>query len=592
MNIDRDKIDSRPRTGYPVQPPLGDFGEGIHRSTPAEMDKALEVLQSCKEVWVRTLLRQRIALLDSIIGEYGLLCKTWVELGLAAKQVVNDVYATGWEWSGGPMPILRFLRGLRRTLLAIDRTGQPPMPGPVMTRANGQLAVQVYPASLYERLSTPGSTAEVWMEPGLSAHELHRQGMGSAAGEPIGKVCLVLGAGNVSAIPVNDSLSKLFVENQVVLLKMNPVNEYLGPLVERAFRQLIVEGFFRIFYGGVDEGAYLCNHAKVDTIHLTGSDKTYEAIVFGAGTEGRRRKEQRQPVCAKPFTAELGNVAPAIIVPGPWGQDDIDYQAEQLASHLCDNAGCSCSRTRVIVQHSGWPLRRDLLQSMAGVLSRVPPRYVYYPGSVKQYDQFLSTHPQAELYGTREDGRLPWAMIPGIDPNSKDEPCFTTETFCPIIAETALEAASAADFIDRAVDFANGSLWGTLSATILVHPRSLKDAAVRSALDRALEHLRYGMIMINCIPGLAWALTVQPWGSFPGNVAWDIQSGTGFVHNAYMLACPQKMVLRAPFRTWPRPAWFPSRAQRFGEICRSVTSYEREPSWDRLLRLLSVALRG
>ena len=46
---------------------------------------------------------------------------------------------------------------------------------------------------------------------------------------------LVLGAGNVSSIPATDTISKVFQEGQVVLLKMNPVNEYLGPIFERLF---------------------------------------------------------------------------------------------------------------------------------------------------------------------------------------------------------------------------------------------------------------------------------------------------------------------------------------------------------------------
>ena len=74
----------------------------------------------------------------------------------------------------------------------------------------------------------------------------------------------MLGAGNVAGIPFNDALSKLFVDQCVVLLKMSPVNEYLGPLIETAFSQLIAEGFFRLVYGGADEGAYLTKHPGVD----------------------------------------------------------------------------------------------------------------------------------------------------------------------------------------------------------------------------------------------------------------------------------------------------------------------------------------
>jgi acyl-CoA reductase-like NAD-dependent aldehyde dehydrogenase len=73
----------------------------------------------------------------------------------------------------------------------------------------------------------------------------------------------------------------LVVELQVVILKMNPVNAYLGPLLEAGFQALVQRGVLRIVYGGAAERAYLCQHPAVDTIHMTGSDRTFEAIVFG-----------------------------------------------------------------------------------------------------------------------------------------------------------------------------------------------------------------------------------------------------------------------------------------------------------------------
>ncbi|MCK8322737.1 hypothetical protein LXA12_17585, partial [Erwinia amylovora] len=68
-----------------------------------------------------------------------------------------------------------------------------------------------------------------------------------------GQVSLVLGAGNVSSIGPKDAFYKLFVENQTVVLKMNPVNEYLGPHFEKALAPLVERGFLRIVYGGAAE---------------------------------------------------------------------------------------------------------------------------------------------------------------------------------------------------------------------------------------------------------------------------------------------------------------------------------------------------
>jgi acyl-CoA reductase-like NAD-dependent aldehyde dehydrogenase len=133
----------------------------------------------------------------------------------------------------------------------------------------------------------------------------------------VGKVALVLGAGNIASIAPLDVLYKLIAEGQVCLLKMNPVNDYLGPFLEEAFRSLIAQGFVRIAYGGADVGAWLANHALVEEIHITGSARTHDAIVFGGGSEGAARKAKDEPVNRRRVTSELGNVSPTIVVPAP-----------------------------------------------------------------------------------------------------------------------------------------------------------------------------------------------------------------------------------------------------------------------------------
>ncbi|HSB66322.1 MAG TPA: aldehyde dehydrogenase family protein [Anaerolineales bacterium] len=429
------------------------------------------------------------------------------------------------------------------------------------------------------------------MEPGYSAEDvLNTQAWSYRQNESVGRVCLVLGAGNVSCIPVNDSLTKLFIENCVVLLKMNPVNDYLGPLIETIFKPLISNGYFKVIYGGATAGAYVCSHPNIDCIHLTGSDRTYEDIVFGPGSEGQQRKSEHRPICTKPFSAELGNIAPAIIVPGPWSESDIQYQAEQIASHLCDSGSYSCSRTRLIVQQSGWNKRDALLREIRAVLSGIPPRRAYYPSAIELYNQFMSSHPDAWRCGAAPEGTLPWTLIPGVDPTATKDICFQRESFCPIISETTLDASSAAEFLIKAVEFANTSVWGTLTALIIIHPQSLQDPEVSAALEQAIEKLRYGIISINCLPGLAFSLIAPPWGSYPGNEPWNIQSGNGFVHNAYMFSHPQKTVLRGPFRITPIPPWFPSRANRMAEICQKVTNYEADPSLLRMLNIIISAI--
>ncbi len=56
----------------------------------------------------------------------------------------------------------------------------------------------------------------------------------AAGKKAAGQVSLVLGAGNQTPVACMDILHKLFVDDAVVVCKMNPVNEYLGEYIRQA----------------------------------------------------------------------------------------------------------------------------------------------------------------------------------------------------------------------------------------------------------------------------------------------------------------------------------------------------------------------
>ena len=165
------------------------------------------------------------------------------------------------------------------------------------------------------------------------------------------------------------------------------------------------------------------------------------------------------------------------------------------------------------------------------------------------------------------------------------------EGFFGYIAETEMEAADASSFIDQAVEFANTHLWGTLSAVILVHPTSLKDADVAASLERAIRDLRYGTIALNYPAGANWVAGVSPWGAFPDSDIYDIQSGCGFVHNALMFSQVQKTVLRAPFRAKPKPIAFLSRGKTAAKVFEKLVDFELSPSVLKVLPIILQAIR-
>jgi hypothetical protein len=551
----------------------------IAASTRDELDAAVEAVRAQKDGWVALPAMERIVIIDRLIQDFAGIASRWVAASLQAKGIPADSPARGEEWGAGVYPVIKILRQLRQSLADIAAQGHPTIPGKVTTRPDGQVVAQVFPQTSYDRLFFTGVQAEIWMEPGMSIAEMERtQAKIYRDKRHEGKVALVLGAGNVASIAPADVLHKLFLEDQVVILKMNPVNAYLGPLLEESFRALIDPGFLRVVYGGASEGAYLCNHPHVDEIHITGSDKTFDAIVFGTGSEGAARKARHDPLLHKRITGELSNVSPVIVVPGPWSENDLSYHADHLVTMLTNNAGFNCNATRVIIQHSDWPQRERLLQKMRCLLASIPPRSAYYPGAQDRQRLFLARHPDAELFGQAGPGQLPWTLVQGVDSSNTEDVCFTTEAFCGLFAETALDAGSTADYIDHAVEFCNNTLWGTLNATILVHPASLKQPEVAAAVERAVANLRYGTVGINYWAGTSFVLGTTPWGAFPGHPLYDIQSGTGFVHNTLMFERPQKVVLSAPFRVFPRPPWFVTQGNKASKVFPKLVEFEAAPS--------------
>ena len=138
------------------------------------------------------------------------------------------------------------------------------------------------PANAIDGTLFRGARVDVHLENGIGERELTESRARFYKAKPRdGRVVLVLGAGNVSGIPTKDALSKIFNEGKACVLKMNPVNAYLGPFLERAFAEAIRKGYLAVVYGGVEEGAYLAGHAGVDEVHLTGSEATYNNIVWG-----------------------------------------------------------------------------------------------------------------------------------------------------------------------------------------------------------------------------------------------------------------------------------------------------------------------
>lgn len=538
-------------------PPSSAVGALVPPATPSELDEAIAELTAAAPSWCETTVSERLELLAELKQTVLVAGPAWVATASAAKGIPPDHDLQGEEWGTGVYPVIRNLGLLEGTLTAIEETGRP---SPPSVRTDGaRVVVQVSPADLLDRLLYQGITADAWLQPGVTLDEaLARMGRTYRTDhDRTPGVALVLGAGNLSSIGAMDALSQLFVEDRVVILKMNPVNAHLTPHLSEALAPLVERDVLRIVHGGTDVGRHLTDHPGIDAIHITGSAATHDAIVFGPGEEGEERRRRGEPRLETPITSELGNVSPYIIVPGPWNEKDLAYHGDAIASSMVVNAGFNCVTPRVIVQHRSWAKRRALLDAVRDSLRRATPRVPYYPGALDRHAAFVSAHPQAERFGPDGDGDLPFTLIPDLDPTAHDDIAFTTEAFCGLVTEVALDVdRSVPAYLDEAVRFANEELMGNLSATIVVHPRSLADPEVAAAVDRAVEELRCGTVGVNVWAGLSYVLVAPPWGAYPGNPLSDIRSGRGVVHNTFLLEDVEKTVIRGPFRAPITPGWF------------------------------------
>lgn len=584
-----------PRTGAMSIPAAR---QTLAPSTPEALDHALAGLRAHAVEWARLPVREKVRLLWKLRRRVDSAAGPWVTAASAAKGLPKGSPLRGEEWSSGPWALLNYLGPLEKTLRAADRGGLGRLvEGRTRTRDDGQVVARVMPDGVYDHLLFSGFAVDVWMEPGVTEAGLpDTMATFYREKDPDGKVAVVLGAGNIASIAPLDVLYKLYAEGQTVLLKLNPVNEYLAPVFEDVFADFIRAGFVRVATGGADVGALLTRHPEVDEIHVTGSAATHDAIVYGTGPEGAARKATDTPETDKRVTSELGGVSPIVVVPGPWTDADLAFQAEHVVTMKTHNGGFNCIAGQVLVLPEEWDRAGAFLDAVRAALAALPARPAYYPGADDRTKALAAAYPGAEALGNGQ------TLLPNVPADGDaDEVAFTTEVFASALAVTRLPGATPEAFLDNAVDFCNTRLAGTLGMSVLVHPKTI--AAMGEGFEDAVGRLRYGTVGVNAWSGVGFLIAQAAWGAFPGHERADIQSGTGVVHNALLFGRPQKTAVWAPFapfprsvlagelHTSPRPPWFVTN-QTSETTARRLTRFAASPSPLKLPGIFASALRG
>ena len=223
-----------------------------------DIDVILTALDAHKAVWSATPPKQRAQLLRA--------CLTTT---LTTYQEASEVAcrAHGSYGSGTGEELLSWMpvvTGLREFAESLESGGQV-RPHSIRTRPDGQLVVDAFPLGYVLLCTSPhpdgcvptvycehthvpplattlqpprmegmlfgGCRGEVWIMPGHAATQGSLYQRLQTAGPGKGAVALVLGAGNQLPVVMLDILHMLVLQDSVVVCKMNPVNEYLGPFV-------------------------------------------------------------------------------------------------------------------------------------------------------------------------------------------------------------------------------------------------------------------------------------------------------------------------------------------------------------------------
>ncbi|KXZ48121.1 hypothetical protein GPECTOR_30g217 [Gonium pectorale] len=290
---------------------------------------------------------------------------------------------------------------------------------------------------------------------------------------------------------------------------------------------------------------------------------THDAIVWGSTPEEReRRRRDNDPKLQVPITSELGCVTPHIVAGWAFSRSELAEQVLNLVVSMTSNTGCNCNSAKVLVLPRDWPQAGEFLDLLRETLRKTPMAPPYYPGIHARYEAFKKRYPACEAFegpavpSSRPLGpHLPFLLhVMEEVPEDPAEEAFNVEPFAPVLTVVSLPTSGPEEFLREAVRFANTRLWGSLSATIVLHPGLEK--AHPEAAQKAVDELRYGVVSVNAWAATSFLVGSCTWGAFDGDqTIADVGSGLGVVGNPFLVAGVQKAVYRTPLagQAIPKP---------------------------------------
>ena len=540
--------------------------------TKIEIDRNINTLRVNSKEFSQISNTKLISLFEESINNIQSIAYYWATIGAKNKGVEGTI-AEGEEWLGGPFASVFGMQYYIETLKDLSK------PLKIDSYNKSLNTYKVFPNNILEKIFFPFISAEVKFNKNISFKEIEEYRGYAMRYKHEPAITLVLGAGNVSCIPLLDTIYHLVAKRSVVYIKLNPVNDYLLPVFEKVFENFISLGFVIVSKGSLEESQYMVNHKGIDHIHLTGSDETYEHIVYGKKLNDNEKKlKSLKKVNNKSFSSELGNVTPIVIHPGKWTNSELKFQARKIVTAKLNNGGFNCISAQIVILPDGWKHTDKLMSYVKNYMKKVDDRYSYYPKSIevlknlekdKSYER-LNSESCATPHLSRE-----------IKAYSKFE---TSEIWGTSIYFKKIQFENELDYAHKVIDYCNNTLWGNLGATVLFKKYQSKKNKVIT--NTYVNNLKYGTVAINEWSAIGFIIPALPWGGYPGNKDNDIQSGKDFVHNSLFFETVQNGVVYSKFRMSNiiDPLWFVTN-KKGKKVFKNLTYFQINKSGINFIKL-------
>ena len=514
-----------------------------------------------------------ISMLEQTVDNIKTISYYWASLSSEKKGHLTKS-KEGEEWIGGPFSCIYALQYFIDYLQNDE--------GLDVTKFDESTkSYKVFPTKNIEKLLFPFLEGEIRFGKNLNFNQINEyRGFANRFNNNKPKITLILGAGNVSSIPVLDALFHMIAHKSVIYIKLNPVNDYLLPIFTQVFEPFISRGFMIITEGDMEASKYLTEHEGFQQTHLTGSNYTYENIVYGRTLSDKERSLKTLPkINKKPITTELGNVTPIIVHPGNWSRAEIRHQAKKIVTAKLNNSGFNCIAAQVIVLPKNWKHTDKLKRDIKYYLKKVGDTTSYYPGASENLNDLVQTENYDQINNL--SCSTPF-LVSDLD---LEKEYANKEVWSTALYFQELPYSTYENFCSNAVDYVNNHLWGNLGVTVLI--KNHKKKTNQGILNTYIEELKYGTVAINEWSALGFVIPTLPWGGYPGNKDNDIQSGQGYVHNALLFESPQKGIVYSRFRLSPLidPPWFVTN-RKAHRIFKHLTYYQATKSKINLIKLI------